>query len=244
MSQNTQKVIIADIPFVNSTKNAFLKEHIVPSINKGQKCFIVTANPEIVMQAVEDASFKQVLHDADFVVPDGIGVLLAAKWKKQPLQERIAGSDLMNDMLEVANEEQASCYFLGADEETNEQAVKNIRKLYPTIQVAGRHHGYFDIGDQDVLADVVEAAPDFVFVALGSPKQENWIRQSLESFSKGVFMGVGGCLDIYAGNVKRAPNFWIKLNIEWLYRLLQQPFRWKRMLPIIRFLFLAIRGKV
>lgn len=244
MSQKTQEVIIAGIPFVNSTRSAFLEKYIWPSLHEERKCFIVTANPEIVMQTEKDAAYKQILLNANFVVPDGIGVLLAAKWKKQPLKDRIAGSDLMNDMLKIANEEQASCYFLGADEATNELAVKNIRESYPDLHVAGRHHGYFDIGDEKVLADVVAATPDFVFVALGSPKQEAWIHQSLASFSKGIFMGVGGCLDIFAGNVKRAPDLWIRLNLEWLYRLLQQPFRWKRMLPILRFLMLAIRGKV
>lgn len=238
------KVKIAGIPFLNTTMNNLLKNYIKPSLQKKEKCFIVTANPEIVMMTRRNEDYKKKVLQADHVVADGIGVIFAAKYKKQPLQERIAGFDLMTQMLKLANEEKASCYFLGASEASNSKAVERIKQLYPDLKVAGRHHGYVDIHDQSIVDDVTRTEPDFVFVALGCPKQEEWIHHNIGNCSKGIFIGVGGCIDVYAGNVKRAPDLWIKWNIEWLYRLLKQPFRFKRMFPIAKFLWLTIMKKI
>lgn len=228
-----------DIPFVNSTKDLFIEEEIKERLHVNEKTFIVTANPEIVMETRRNKKYKSIVQSADYVVPDGIGVILAAKHKREPLKERIAGFDVMKDMLQLANESGASCFFLGSSEEANAEAVKNIRKQYPGLKVAGCHHGYFDLNDQAIGELVQKAEPDFIFVALGFPKQEEWIEQNYYRFSKGIFMGVGGSLDVFAGKVKRAPDFWIKLNVEWLYRIVKQPFRWKRILPVFKFMWLV-----
>lgn len=234
---------IMDIPFVDSTKEAFLKRQVIPKIDANDKCFIVTANPEIVMETVENPAYKKVVQAADYVVPDGIGVVIASRMYGKPLTERIAGVELMEDLLEYANEKGLSCYFLGGKAETNQLAVENITRKYPQLVVAGSHHGYFDLDDENVTAEVVSSEPDIVFAALGFPKQEFWIGENINSFSKGVFIGVGGSIDIFAGTVNRAPDFWIKLNLEWFYRLLKQPLRWKRMLKVFEFLFYAVRRK-
>lgn len=244
MLHNQSNVTILDIVFTNTTLHQFLENAVKPSYQNSEKRFIVTANPEIVMHARNDAAYKQTLIEADDVVPDGIGIIYAAKLKKQPLQERIAGFDLMEQMLLLADNQSASCYFLGAKEAMNAEAVKRIQELYPNISIAGRHHGYIDVEDDEVVERIQEAQPDFVFVALGYPKQEMWIHQHLPRFSKGIFMGVGGCLDVYAGNVKRAPQFWINLHMEWFYRIVQQPARWKRMLPLLSFMWLAFWKKI
>lgn len=243
MSNKERVVTIMDIPFINCTQSYFLHHKIVPKLEKKEKCFIVTANPEIVMETERNPAYKKIVQSADYVVADGVGILLAAKIKKDPIEERIAGFDLMNEMLQVANKEAARCFFLGATAEVNEQAVKKISQTYPDIHIVGHRHGYFDIQDESVVEQVKQGNPDFIFVALGFPKQEEWISRYLPQFSQGIFMGVGGSFDVFAGNVKRAPNIWIKLNLEWLYRLLKQPFRWKRMIPIFKFLLLSIRGK-
>lgn len=226
-----------DIPFINLTKHDFLHKCLLPSIKQENKKFIVTANPEIVMKTKEDPSYKNAVLAADYVVPDGVGILMAAKHQKEPLQERVSGYDIMMDLLSYADQQALSCYFLGASEMVNEKAVTEVKKRYPNLKIAGHHHGFFDLDDEQVAADVKNAAADIVFVALGLPRQEMWIHQHLKTFEKGIFMGVGGSFDVLAGEVKRAPQFWIKLNLEWLYRIIKQPFRIKRIFKVFEFMF-------
>lgn len=228
-------VSIMDINFYNTTKQDLLKNDLYPRIARGEKCFLVTANPEIVMYARDEAEYKAIVQSADFVIPDGIGIIKASNWIKQPLKERIPGFELMLDLLSYADEHQLSCYFLGAQEEINEKAVKEVRKTYPGIKIAGRHHGYFEIEDRAVAEDVKETTPDLVFVALGMPRQEQWIAEYMPEFDKGVFMGVGGSFDTLTGEVKRAPQAWINLNLEWLYRFIKQPVRFKRLFKVFEF---------
>src|SRR5699024_10638344 len=126
--------------------------------------------------------------------------------------------------------------FLGAKEHVVTKTVENIQKTYPHIIIAGYHHGYFSDEDEQISEIVKEIKPDLVFIALGSPRQERWITKHKDSFSKGIFMGVGGSFDVIAGEVKRAPDKWINMNLEWLYRLLKQPLRWRRILKAIKFM--------
>ncbi|GIO23416.1 acetylglucosaminyldiphosphoundecaprenol acetyl-beta-D-mannosaminyltransferase [Oceanobacillus sp. J11TS1] len=233
-----QNVTVMDIPFVNITKQDLLQEHIYPRLEQKKKTFVVTANPEIVMKTREDAAFKKIVQEADYTVPDGIGIIIAAKWMKTPLQERIAGYDLSLDLLNYANTHQLSCYFLGASEEINQKAVEKVKKDYPNIEIAGNHHGFFELEDYDFAKSVADTQPDIIFVAAGFPKQEKWIAAYKHLFDHGLFIGVGGTFDALAGTVKRAPAFWIKLNLEWFYRLSQQPrTRFKRTLKLFEFMF-------
>lgn len=232
-----------DIPFVNETIDDFMVKVIQPSIEHSVTCFIITANPEMVMAAKKDRRYEEMLLGADYVVPDGIGILLAAKLKREPLKERIPGVELMDKMLQHADEEGLSCFFLGAKEEVNQKAVEKIQAMYPNLVIVGRHHGYFELGDRSIAEKVANASPDYVFAALGFPKQEQWIAHQLNTSSKGVFMGVGGSFDIYAGQVKRAPERWIKWHLEWLYRLFQQPSRLGRLFPLVGFLWRAFWKK-
>ncbi|HAM80039.1 WecB/TagA/CpsF family glycosyltransferase [Ornithinibacillus bavariensis] len=230
-------VSVMGIDFINTTKEEFLEKGLIPILNRNEKCFVVTANPEIVMKANEDHEFKRIIQSADFVVPDGAGILMAARHKKQPLQERIAGTDIMMDLLSYANEKGLSCFFLGASEAVNEKVVLEVRKQFPFVKIAGSHHGFFPFDDTTIVEGVRKANPDLVFVATGFPRQEKWISQNLDTFEKGIFIGVGGSFDVLSGEVKRAPETWIKLNLEWLYRLIKQPFRFVRVLKIFKFMF-------
>lgn len=225
-----------DIDFLNMTQSDFLVSCLYPRAINQEKCFVVTANPEIVMKTREDKAYQTIVQSADFVVPDGIGILMAAKYMKQPLKERIAGFDLMMDLLSFANREGLSCYFLGAEERVNEKAVTKVKERFPHVKVAGHHHGFFDIADKDLADKIARTNPDFIFVAVGFPRQEQWIKAHMDNFSKGIFVGVGGSFDVLAGEVKRAPNIWIRLNLEWLYRLLKQPTRFKRVLKLFEFM--------
>lgn len=240
---NIQTVTIIDIPFVNMTHTQFVETIVKRHLLEQKKCFIVTANPEIVMEARRNPDYKNTLLQANYIVPDGSGILLAAKCKKTPLKERIAGFDLMVDMLKLANEHGSRCFFLGGKEAVVKQTVAVVNNKYPNIQIVGSHHGYFDLNDKKVAQYVKASNPDFVFVALGFPKQETWINRNLSDFKHGIFIGVGGSFDVLSGNVKRAPDFWIKLNLEWLYRVIKQPFRIKRLFPIFRFIGLILKKK-
>src|SRR5699024_10948364 len=198
-----------EIPFVNKTYEQFI-ENIQYDVKSGIKKQIVTANPEIVMATREDVAYKQIVQHADYVVPDGIGVVLAANLKRQALQERIAGFDVMTGVLEMANAAGLSCFFLGAKEEINDRAVDEITSRYPNLHVAGQHHGYIAVDDQKVKNLVVESDADFIFVALGFPKQEKFIANTMLDCDKGVFIRDGGRIDMSAADVRRAPAFWIK----------------------------------
>ena len=233
---NNNTVTIMDIAFLNTTKDAFMEHYLFPALYREEKCFVVTANPEIVMKAKEDDAYKRMIQSADYVVPDGVGILIAAKYKKHPLKERIAGYDLLIDLLAHAAAQDLRCFFLGATDAINEKAVQEAERKFPGLNVVGRHHGFFDVDDPAIAEKVRQTSPDLIFVALGMPKQEEWIVKYKDTFAKGLFMGVGGSLDGLAGEVKRAPDIWIKLNLEWMYRLLKQPFRWKRILKVFEFM--------
>ncbi|MEH7075085.1 WecB/TagA/CpsF family glycosyltransferase [Neobacillus drentensis] len=231
----TNVVTVLDIDFVNKHFDHVIDD-LLERISNQQKSFIVTANPEIVMYAHENQDYKKIIQSADMVVPDGYGIILASKILSTPILERVAGYDVMVRLLERGNEKQLKIYLLGGREETNQKAVANIRRNYPHLQIVGSHHGFFDWEKSTVTADIKASCPDMVFVALGFPKQEQWIAQQYDEFSKGLFMGVGGSIDVLAGEVQRAPQIWQKMNLEWFYRLISQPTRWRRMLAIPRFL--------
>lgn len=241
--KSKNQVSIMDIDFINMTKQDFLNYHLYPCLNRQQKCFIVTANPEIVMQTKEDNAYKIMVQSANYVVPDGAGIVMASKYMKQPIKERIPGFDLMLDLLEFCEIQGLSCYFLGAKDYVNEKVVLEVERKYPELTIAGHHHGFFQLDDPKIADQVRGVNPDVIFVALGSPRQETWITNHMDTFSNGLFMGVGGSFDVLANEVKRAPDKWIKLNLEWLYRLLKQPFRWKRTLKAMEFMFRVIFNK-
>lgn len=240
MSEN---VTIMDIEFYNTTKDKFLRDDLCPRLLEEKKTFIVTANPEIVMHTREDLEYRRIVQSADYVIPDGIGIIKAANMKKQPLQERIPGYELMIDLLQYANEQQLSCYFLGAKETTNDNMVKQVRETLPGVKVAGYHHGFFEIDNKEIAEDIKSSQPDLIFIALGLPRQEMWIDRYIDEFDKGLFIGVGGSFDAYTGEVKRAPQKWIDLNLEWLYRFIKQPVRFKRILKIVEFMARVALGR-
>ncbi|MEN1967771.1 WecB/TagA/CpsF family glycosyltransferase [Lentibacillus sp. N15] len=238
MTNQSRTVTVMEIPFLNTTKQEFLNDYLYPRLANEENTFVVTANPEIVMYARENPEYKRIILGADYIVPDGSGILMAAKYKKEPLQERIAGFDLMLDLLRNAEQKGYRCYFLGAEKTVNDKMVEQVKRQYPGIKIAGHHHGFFKLDDPEIAAEVKRSNPDIIFVALGFPRQEEWITSYRSQFSKGLFIGLGGSFDTIAGvaKAKRAPQFWIKLNLEWLYRLIKQPTRFKRILKIFAFM--------
>jgi len=194
---------------------------------------VVTANPEIVTAANKDPKLMRILHEAGLITPDGIGIVLASRWKKDPVPERVTGYDMLLRLLDAGNRKRWSFYFLGTDEATSRKAVETIAARYPNVRIAGRHNGYFRPEEEPgIVESIAAAAPDFLIVAMGAPAAEFWIWRNKEKLGAKIVMGVGGSLDIIGGKAKRAPELWQRLNIEWLYRLLSQPSRWRRQLVL------------
>jgi N-acetylglucosaminyldiphosphoundecaprenol N-acetyl-beta-D-mannosaminyltransferase len=238
-----ESIHILNIPFVNQTKDEIVYDLYNQYLKEEKKAFIVTANPEIVMRARQDTDYLYTLSKADYIVPDGIGVIIASKLKKKPLTERVPGFELMEDLLSLSDEHGLRVYIVGAKPEALDHAVSNVKRRYPNLLLVGYHHGYFDDEDDTIIQEIVEQKPDLVLVALGCPRQEKWIKENMPRAHKGVFIGVGGSIDILAGHLKRAPVIWQRIHLEWFYRLLQQPSRWKRMVVLPQFIIQVLKSK-
>lgn len=197
---------------------------------------IYTPNSEIIMLAQNDTSLKEVLNTADLLIADGIGVVWASKILGVKIPERVTGFDTMQKLLERGRNGSISFYFLGGEPGIAEKAQLNLESTYPDINILGTHHGYFDSDDNSSIIDEINSlSPDVLLVALGAPRQEKWINKHKHKLNVKVCMGVGGCFDVIAGKVKRAPVIFQKLGLEWFYRLLKQPSRFKRTLKLPQF---------
>lgn len=205
---------------------------------------VITANPEIVMYAREDAHMWEVTQKADIITPDGIGAVLAARLLGQPVEGRVTGADMLPPLLDKANQENWPVYLFGAGPDSFTKALANLRTLYPKIRFEGRN-GYFSEQDiPQIMADIRRHAPRLLLVGLGMGKQEKFIFDHLDELNVPVSIGIGGVIDIYAGTVKRAPVFWQKVQLEWFYRLMKQPSRWRRQLVLPRFAWTVVKGQI
>lgn len=194
---------------------------------------IYTPNSEMVVSAVKDKEFMDILRSGDLVVPDGIGVVYASRIYGHPLPERVAGFDLMVGMLEMLGREGRSIYLLGGKPGIAEKAADNISRRFPGLKVKGTWHGYFKEGEvPGIVEHINSSGAEVLFVALGSPKQEKWIHSNRDRLRVRIAMGVGGSFDVLAGEAVRAPAFFRKIGLEWFYRLVTQPWRAARMLSL------------
>lgn len=238
--------IVMDVPFSKMSLKE-TNEYLTDRIEKKLVTHVVTANPEIVMYANESLEYKKVLHESDIIVPDGIGIVYASKLRNNPVTERVAGYDLLHSLMAKANERGWSVYLLGANEEINRLAFERLAKDYPNAKLVGRNHGYFSDNtteEREVIEEIQNLQPELLFVALGFPKQELWISRNKNKLNSTFLMGVGGSLDVLSGKVKRAPKLWQKLGIEWLYRLISTPSRWRRMLVLPVFLLKELKFSI
>ena len=190
--------------------------------------YVVTPNPEFLLAAEKDPEFRRVLNAADLVLPDGIGVVYSAKILGTPLKERVPGIEFAEAMLSALNEMGGRLYLLGAKPGVAEEAGRRICARYPALVLCGTHDGYFK-DEQAILPEIAAAKPDLLFVCLGAPKQEKWMARWGQHTGAKLAIGLGGCLDVFAGNVRRAPEQWQKLGLEWAYRLKKEPKRIGRM---------------
>lgn len=215
-------------------------DFLVSAMEKDGLTTVYTPNSEIILHAYKNPDYAEVLNRGGLVTPDGIGVVYASKILGRPLKERVGGFDLANKVLERIAPQSKKLYLFGGKPGVAERAAEKIVSLYPGIEIAGVADGYFDAEkEKAIIADINEKSPDLLFVCLGFPKQENWIDAHSDLSAK-VAMGIGGSLDVFAGEVKRAPEFFQKAGLEWLYRLLKQPSRFIRMLALPKFGFTVL----
>lgn len=197
-------------------------------MDKEEKTFVITANPETLMIGSETPTFDEILKsDKTLIVPDGIGVVKAAHMLDIPVKERVTGVEIVQKLFEMLDKKSRSLYLLGAKQEVLHKLVERIGQEYPNIKVLGYKDGYIQNKDE-VFEQMVALKPDVVLVALGIPAQEQLIYKHYDKFDKGIFVGVGGSFDVLSGTKKRAPKIFIKLNLEWLYRITKEPKRIKR----------------
>lgn len=203
---------------------------------------VVTPNAEILQLCVENAEVREIVKSADYIIPDGIGVVRAASMLGTPLKGKVAGCDLAWNLLGEMEKKGKRLFLLGAKPGVAAAAAEKMKEKYPGLLVAGIQDGYFK-EDAPVIQAINAADADVLFVCLGVPKQEKWMTEHKNELSVGVMMGLGGSLDVFAGTVKRAPKIFIKLGLEWLYRLLKEPWRAKRMMKLPKFFFSVTRYK-
>lgn len=205
--------------------------------------YIVTPNPEMVWLARSGGEFAAALNAADLVVPDGIGIIYASRILGTPLKERVPGFELTQKLLAAAAERALPVYLLGAKPGVAERAAENLRGTYPGLNIVGMGDGYFK-DDGPVLDRIRSSGARIALVCLGFPRQELWMARYREELGQLLMLGVGGSMDVFAGDVERAPEAWCRAGLEWLYRLIKQPSRIKRQIKLPLFLFSVIAERL
>lgn len=203
---------------------------------------VYTPNSEIIMEAHRNPDFAKVLNEADLMTADGIGVVYASKYLKKPLKERAAGYDIARLLLQKLNYTNHKLFLFGGKPGVAELAKENMKKDYPELNIVGTRNGYFsEEENDDIIARINASGADLLFVCLGAPRQEKWIYENKDKLNVKVAMGIGGSIDVFAGTVQRAPDFFCKTGLEWFYRLMKEPWRAKRMMDLPKFAITVIK---
>jgi len=231
---------ILNCPCYNVTSKQEVEDFILDNIQKQQGGYTAAINALKIVKYNKDSQTKQVIDRALIQTPDGVGAQLGFKVLHK---QKVMKLDLPGLTLDMANKHHLSMFFLGTTEENNKEAVENVKSQYPNINIVGRSNGFFD-DLSEVNNKLNVAKPQLVMISLGSPKQELISAELNKKFPEIIFVGSGGRLDILAGKLKRAPNLYIKLRIEWLYRLIKEPKRFKQQLGLITFVIMLYRSKL
>ncbi|WP_035288366.1 WecB/TagA/CpsF family glycosyltransferase [Clostridium sp. KNHs214] len=214
-------------------------------INNFSKINIISGNPDILYSGLKKPElYNSFTSENSLIIPDGIGTVLASKMIKNPVKGKIAGIDLMKNILKECEKQNKRVYFLGASQENLDACVQNIRKELPKLNIVGCRNGYFNSeAEAEIVNDIISKEPYAIFIALGCPKQENFIIKYMNKIPATIFMGVGGSFDVIGEKTKRAPKWMIDLGLEWLYRTIKEPYRIKRLGSIPKFLLEVVKNK-
>lgn len=246
------KVDILGVKIDNLSLQEIL-EQVKKFLESKNKYYIVTPNPEFLVAAQRDKNFKEILNYADIAIPDGVGLIYAAKFLGERLQQ-ITGIDFIFHLMDLAQENNYSIYLLGGRDEVAKKTADFLIQEFPNLKVVGAESGgeiviansKWQIANSKIIENINKAKPDILLVAFGQVKQEKWIFYNLDKLpSVKLAMGVGGAFDYISGEVPRAPVILRRLGLEWLYRLYQEPWRWKRIIDaIIIFPLLILKSKI
>lgn len=215
-------------------------EGLLQFLQQDRCSMVFTPNSEMLIEAVKERDFGEVLQSGHLVIPDGIGVVIASRFYGTPLKERVTGIDLMMKLMEAADQQGKAVYLLGGKEGVADEAAIRLKEKYSGLIISGTRNGYFGVEEEEeIVEEINRSGADILLAALGAPKQEKFIYQHRDKLKVRIAMGVGGSIDILAGRAKRAPEFFRKAGMEWFYRLIKEPWRAKRMMRLPKFIILA-----
>ena len=235
---NTRAVIL-NVPFDGHTPKTAINT-LLSFLKSSRNHLVVTPNPEAVMLAQRNGNFMRIIQNADLVLADGIGIILAAKFRKLPIPTRVTGVDTTLSLLKAASASGYSCYLLGAAPGVAEKARYNLQQQ--GIIVLGAHNGFFNKdSEKEIIDEINSLKPDILLVGMGMPRQEEWAAGNLHKLPCKITICIGGGIDIFAENIRRAPKILRFFGLEWLYRLITDPSRGRRMLDLPRFVWAVIR---
>ncbi|MEN8906648.1 MAG: WecB/TagA/CpsF family glycosyltransferase [Clostridiales bacterium] len=220
-------------------------EYILKFLEEDKLHTIFTPNAEIAMEAQRDPDFKKILNSSDMLIPDGAGVILSSKILNIKLPQKIPGFDLTRNSFSLQRKIKTKYFFFGGKDGIAEKAAERVLHSYNNIEISGCQSGYFKKEDEEAIINKINSSnTEFLLVGLGAPKQEKWIHENRDKLNVKVCIGVGGTIDILAGNVKLTPDFFRRNGLEWLYRLYKEPRRFKRMLDLPRFILLSFKKRI
>ena len=241
------KINVLGVSFDNVTP----VQAVSAALAADNSAFVVTPNPEIVWLARTNSELREAISNAELVLADGIGIIYGAKILGTPLVGRVTGMDFVALTMERLAERGGSAFLLGSKPRDGarisvaEMAARQLKSKYKGLRIAGTRDGYFkDEETDEIVAAINESKPDLLLVCLGAPKQELWAYRNRERLNVPLIACLGGALDVWAGTVKRAPRIFQRLGLEWLYRLIKQPSRLRRMMSLPKFLFAVIGAKI
>ncbi len=238
-------ITILGVPIDNITRDEAgdITEKLIKESNKTCK-MVFAPNVEFIMMAQKDKEYFDLLQESSLSTPDSIGVIIGAKLQKKCFKERIPGQSYFRKIIELSNEKGYSIYLLGGEPGIPEVAKENLEKIFPNVNIVGVHHGYFDENEEkEVIEEINTLQPNVLFVALGAPKQEKWIKAHKNELKVDVAAGQGGTYDYEAGKIRRAPLWVQKIGMEWFWRLCREPSRIKRQLVLPVYLFKILFSK-
>ena len=233
---------VMGVQFDNVTMDEALEKAKV-LLERQDASYCVTPNAEIVYEAMHDPAFCDLLNGATLVLPDGAGTVLGAKLLGTPLKQKVAGIDFAANLLGILEESGKKLYLLGSKPGIGELAAEKMLDKHPKLQICGIADGYFK-DERPVVEKINAAKPDVLFVCLGAPKQEKFMYAHRDELNVRLMIGLGGSLDGFAGTVKRAPKWMIRMQLEWLYRLIKEPKRLGRMMRLPKFVLAVLACRI
>ena len=236
------KIDVLGLKFDSMTMDEALSR--AEALLRGDKAaYVVTPNAEIAYEALHDVQLREMLNGADLMLPDGAGVVLASKLLRTPVKQKVAGVDFAAGLLGILERNGESLYLLGGKPGIGELAAQKMLEAHPQLRIAGIADGYFR-DEAPVIEKINASGADALFVCLGAPKQERFMVQHQQELHVHLMAGLGGSLDAFAGTVQRAPEWMIRLNLEWLYRLIREPKRFRRMLRLPKYLWAVMLKRI